>query len=139
MEMEKELEKKQKKAVNNITFNEIKLHQQLIESCHSKFECVMYSNNFDEIFTEYFDNHTTFERNNSIGTEKIEKRKLEILAIKTNEIVPVLEKATAVAILLSLASPVNYEVIKNSTKLDNGLIETNNSGYKGSETTSIIA
>lgn len=131
--------KSRKKAVNNITFNEIKLHQQLIESCHSKFECVMYSNNFDEIFTEYFDNHTTFERNNSIGTEKIEKRKLEILAIKTNEIVPVLEKATAVAILLSLASPVNYEVIKNSTKLDNGLIETNNSGYKGSETTSIIA
>lgn len=131
--------KSRKKAVNNITFNEIKLHQQLIESCHSKFECVMYSNNFDEIFTEYFDNHTTFERNNSIGTEKIEKRKVEILAIKTNEIVPVLEKATAVAILLSLASPVNYEVIKNSTKLDNGLIETNNSGYKGSETTSIIA
>lgn len=122
-----------KRAVNNITFNEIKLHQQLIESCHSKFECVMYSNNFDEIFTEYFDNHTTFERNNSIGTEKIEKRKLEILAIKTNEIVPVLEKATSVAVLLRLASPIDYDFKVN------GLIETNNSDYKALEIASEVA
>jgi site-specific DNA-adenine methylase len=122
-----------KKAVDTITFNEIKLHQQLIEMCNSKFECVMYSNNFDEIFIDNFDNHTTFERNNSIGTEKIGKRKLEILAIKTNEIVPVLEKATSVAVLLRLASPIDYNFKVN------GLIETNNSDYKASEIASEVA
>ena len=122
-----------KKAVDTTTFNEIKLHQQLIEKCNSKFECVMYSNNFDEIFIDNFDNHTTFERNNSIGTEKIGKRKLEILAIKTNEIVPVLEKATSVAVLLRLASPIDYDFKVN------GLVETNNSDYKASEIASEIA
>lgn len=126
-------ERSRKKAINSITFNNPRLHQQLIETC-SKYECVMYSNNFDEIFIDNFDNHTTFERNNSIGTEKIEKLKLEILAIKTNEIVPVLEIATPVSVLLGLTSSIdyNFKVIQNSATpvvelLKNGM---NNSDYK---------
>ena len=135
---QRDRKKSGKNAVNDITFNENKLHQQLIESCHSKFECVMYSNNFDEIFIESFDNHTTFERNNTIGAKKSEKSKLEILAIKTNEIVPVLEKATPVAVLLSLA-PDDYTYMLKETKAKPVIELLNNSGYEGSKTTSIIA
>lgn len=130
-----------KKAVNNITFNEIKLHQQLIEAC-SKYECVMYSNNFDEIFIDNFDNHTTFERNNSIGKEEIKKIKLEILAIKTNVIVQVIEKARPITELLGLSSSLETHLM-SFTSSHTPIVElmgiSNNNNYENENNQENIA
>lgn len=102
------------KEVKELTFNEVELHLQLIEAC-DKYECVMYSNHFEEEYASSFDNHLTFERTNRMSNSDKEKSKVEILAIKTNIIVPVLEKAQPITDILGLSCSIDYDfkVINN--------------------------
>lgn len=124
-----------KKVMKQLTFNEVELHKKLLDVCN-KYECVMYSNHFEEEFIESFDNHTTFKRSNTIGTEKIEESKLEILAIKVNIIIPILEKAKPIVELLGLASPLEgFKIIGKSATSVLELLsieknEINNCEYK---------
>lgn len=96
------------KEVKELTFNEVELHLQLIEAC-DKYECVMYSNHFEEEYASSFDNHLTFERTNRMSNSKNEQSKVEILAIKTNVIVPVLEKAQPITDILGLSCSIDYD------------------------------
>lgn len=124
------------KEVKELTFNEVELHLQLIEAC-DKYECVMYSNHFEEEYASSFDNHLTFERTNKMSNSKNEKSKVEILAIKTNVIVPVLEKAKPITDLLGLTCSIDYDfkVVNNPYTpvpelLDIPSNSLNNSEYK---------
>lgn len=97
------------KEVKELTFNEVELHLQLIEACN-KYECVMYSNHFEEDYASSFDNHLTFQRTNIISNSAKEKSRVEILAIKTNAIIPVLEKAQPITDILGLSCSIDYDI-----------------------------
>ncbi len=65
------------------SFNLIENHFKMIDTC-SKYKYVMYSNNHDDRFIEYFDHHINFSRKHSVSTKKSKKSKLEILGIQIN-------------------------------------------------------
>jgi DNA adenine methylase len=133
------------KIVKEATFNEVSLHLQLIKAC-DKYESVMYSNHFEEEYASNFDNHLTFERTNKMSNSKNEKSKVEILAIKTNVIVPVLEKAKPITDLLGLSCSIDYDfkVVNNlhtpiPELLNISSISSNNSEYSTTENKQKIA
>jgi DNA-cytosine methyltransferase len=72
-----------KKKPSSNSFNDIKTHIKMIDSC-KKFKYVMYSNNHDEKFVEHFDEYINFSRGRTVSTKKSKKSSIEILAYKIN-------------------------------------------------------
>ena len=87
----------QYKKSQEYNFNYVSTHTKLIQLCE-KYQYVMYSNNFEEEFVEYFDVHTTFSRKR-YGTKESSKPTLEILAIIFNN---AMAKYLPIHFLLSL-------------------------------------